>query len=72
MDEPRQRELLGPSSASDRIFRLEHDHTETGGSKLDRRGEPVGARSNDDSVVAQSCLVARKGFATKRKGAPVM
>ena len=72
MNEPRQRELRGPSSASDRIFCLEHDHTETGGGKLDRRGEPVGPRSDNDRVVAQSCLVARKGFATKRKGAPVM
>ena len=62
-----------PSGAtSDRILRLEHDHGEAGGGKLDRRGEPVRARSDDDRVVAQSSLVDRKGFAIRRKGAPAM
>ena len=72
MHESRQGQLGRAGAASDRILRLEHDHGEAGGDKLDRRGEPVRARSDDDRVVAQSCLLARKGFAIKRKGAPVM
>ena len=67
-----QSQLRRTGAAPDRFLGLENDHTQAGGGKLYRGGEPVGARPDDDRVVAQSCLSARKGFAIKRKGVPIM
>jgi hypothetical protein len=67
-----QSQLRRTGAAPDRFLGLENDHTQAGGGKLYRRGEPVGASPDDDRVVAQSCLSARKGFAIKRKGVPII
>ncbi len=50
VDEPRQRELGGAGPAADLVGGFVHPYGPPGPGELDRRGEPVGPRPDDDRV----------------------
>ena len=50
VDEPGQGELGGPSTAADRLGRLEHLHRQAGAGQRHRRRQPVRPRPHDDRV----------------------
>ena len=52
MHEARQRQLGRPTAAADRGGPLPDEHALAGPRKLDRRGQPVRPRPDDDRVVA--------------------
>ena len=58
------RELAGPRASPDRLRRLEHGDADAGAGQLNRAGEPVGPRPDDDRV-------AHAGSGRTRSGGPV-